>query len=185
MSRIGKLEIKIPEGVSVELVSTGVKNSPPIVDVTGPLGNMKLQIGNLINIVSEDGTLKLAPFRDSKESRAQWGLYRTLVNNMVVGVHKGYSKELEIVGIGYRAEMKGRDLVMSLGYSHKITFTPPEGITISVTDQTNIKVEGYDKQKVGEVAAKIRAFRKPEPYKGKGVRYKGEKVKRKSTKSSK
>jgi large subunit ribosomal protein L6 len=112
-------------------------------------------------------------------------LYRTLINNMVIGVTTGYEKALEIVGIGYRAEVQGRKLVLSLGFSHKINYEPPVGVDVAVEDQTNVKVFGYDKQKVGEAAAKIRSFREPEPYKGKGIRYKGEKVKKKSTKSAK
>ncbi|MEP7103706.1 MAG: 50S ribosomal protein L6 [Candidatus Dojkabacteria bacterium] len=184
MSRIGKKAITIPQGVTLT-VNDGGRYGYKEVAVKGPKGELTESFRQGIIFDLKGDTLELRKEDEQKQTRAFYGLFRTLVQNMVDGVTTGYSKELEIVGIGYRAEMQGNKLVMSLGYSHKINFEPPVGIIITVTDQVNVKVEGYDKQKVGEVAAKLRGFRKPEPYKGKGVRYKGEKVKKKSTKSSK
>jgi large subunit ribosomal protein L6 len=184
MSRIGKKPIIIPSNVTVEITDGG-RFGYKSVKVTGPKGSLEESFRQGITISLTDGILTLEKENESKSSRAYFGLYRTMIQNMVSGVTEGYVKELEIVGIGYRAEMQSVKLVMSLGYSHKINYEPPTGITITVADQVNVKVEGYNKQLVGEVAAKIRGFRMPEPYKGKGVRYKGEKIKRKSTKSSK
>jgi len=184
VSRIGKLLITIPEGVSID-IKDGGRFGYKEVTVTGPKGTLSDSFRQGVDFKLEDGKLEVVRQSDSKHDRAMHGLYRTLVQNMVDGVTKGFSKELEIIGIGYRAEMQGQELVLSVGYSHKIRYQPPQGIEIKVNEQTNIIVEGSDKQLVGEVAAKIRGFRKPEPYKGKGIRYKGEKVKKKSTKAGK
>jgi len=183
MSRIGKKKIEIPSGVKLDIKDVS-NDKFYVVEVSGPLGKNTLLVDKQILIDVQDNQISVSPKVINKSINALWGLYRTLVNNMVNGVVQGFSKELEIVGIGYRAELSGKELILSLGYSHKIRFLPPKGIDISLIDQNNIKVFGIDKQKVGEVAAKIRSFRKPEPYKGKGIRYKGEQIKRKSTKTT-
>lgn len=183
MSRIGKKTIILPNGVTLNSQKGGEYNGS-LVSVAGPKGELSLSVRPNVTLEINGNEVVVNRVDESKESRAFHGLYRTLINNMVVGVSEGYKKELEIVGIGYRAEVQGTNLVLSVGYSHKITYVPPKDIKISVADQTNIIVEGPDKQVVGEVSAKIRAFRKPEPYKGKGIRYKGEKVRKKSTKSA-
>lgn len=182
MSRVGNAQIQIPEGVTVD-VQKGGDYGHLIVTVTGPKGTLSESIRGEIDVKIEDGNVNVSRGNDEKQTKAYHGLYRSLINNMVLGVTEGYSKELEIVGIGYRAEQQGNDILFSLGYSHKINLTPPEGVIVTITDQTNIKVEGADKQKVGETAAKIRSFRKPEPYKGKGVKYVDETIKRKSAKN--
>ncbi len=181
MSRIGKLPITIPSNVQVDLAK---KPGVTLITVKGPKGELQMEAKDYVKVISENNSVKLEKTGESKSHKAYWGLYRTLIANMVKGVLEGYKKDLEIVGIGYRAEMQGNKLVLSLGYSHKINYIPPQNIEIAVADQTNLSVSGPDKQLVGEVAAKIRAFRKPEPYKGKGVRYKNEKVRRKSTKTA-
>lgn len=183
MSRIGKSEIQIPQGVSVE-VRDGGKFFYKEVVVTGPKGTLTESVRRGVSIEAKDGIVKLDRDNESKQNKAFHGLYRSLINNMIEGVTKGYSKELSIVGIGYRAEQQGDKIVFSLGYSHKIDFVPPQGITIDIEDQTKLKVSGANKQLVGEVAAKIRELNPPEPYKGKGVRYKDENVRRKSAKSA-
>ena len=183
MSRIGKKEIQLPNGVEVK-VENGGEFGYKTVTVTGPKGTLSQSLQRGVDVKIEATTLSVVRDSDSKQDRAFHGLYRTLISNMVDGVVNGYKKDLEIVGIGYRAEMQGTKLVLSVGYSHKINYQPPVGINIVVADQVNISVDGADKQLVGEVAAKIRAFRKPEPYKGKGIRYKGEKIRKKSTKGA-
>lgn len=183
MSRVGKSIIQLNDGVTVT-VENGGRFGYKEVTVKGPKGELKESIRHGVDIVVENNTVTLTRDNDAKQTKAYHGLYRSLIANMVKGVAEGFSRELEIVGIGYRAELQGQNVVFSLGYSHKITLTPPAGIIITVDDQTKVKVEGVDKQKVGEVAAKIRSFRAPEPYKGKGVRYSDEVVKRKSTKSA-
>ncbi|MCS7317073.1 MAG: 50S ribosomal protein L6 [Candidatus Dojkabacteria bacterium] len=181
MSRIGKRPIKIFDDVKVDIQK--LKSGASVVTIQGPLGTLTHQMPSVINVVKEDNNLILSLGNINKKNKALWGLYRSLIANSINGVVKGYSKDLEIVGIGYRAEMKAdNELILSLGYSHKIHYRPPAGVTVSLIDQNNIRVFGIDKQKVGEVAAKIRSFRKPEPYKGKGIRYKGEKIIKKSTK---
>ena len=182
MSRIGKMPITIPQGVTVEINNGGNYGFKEVI-VKGPKGELKESLKRGVDAKIEENTILVTRDSDSKQDRAFHGLFRTLINNMVDGVTKGYSKSLEIVGIGYRAEMQGANLILSVGYSHKINYEPPVGITITVQDQTNVTVNGANKQVVGEVASKIRGFRKPEPYKGKGVRYKGEVVRRKSTKA--
>ncbi len=183
MSRIGKKTIQIPEGVQIESKDGG-KYGYKQIFVKGPKGELNESLKRGVDVVINGNELNVSREDDSKQNRAFHGLFRTLIQNMVTGVTEGYSKDLEIVGIGYRAEVQGTSLILSVGYSHKINYQAPTGIDIKVQDQTNIKISGSDKQLVGEVAAKIRAFRKPEPYKGKGVRYKGEKVRKKSTKSA-
>lgn len=181
MSRIGNNPITIPNGVTVEVKNGGEFGHQEIV-VNGPKGNLTRSLRKGITAQVADGKVTFTRESETKQMKSYHGLYRSLVNNMVKGVSEGYKRELEIIGIGYRAEQQGDQIVFSLGYSHKINYVPPMGITINVKDQTEITVEGVDKQLVGEVAAKIRSFREPEPYKGKGVKYKDEQIKRKSVK---
>lgn len=181
MSRIGKNPITIPNGVTVEIKEGGEFGNQEVV-VNGPKGSLTRSIRKGITGSVADGKLTFVRADESKQTKSYHGLYRALVNNMVKGVTEGYKRELEIVGIGYRAEEQGSQISFSLGYSHKINYAPPAGIVVTVKDQTEITVEGVDKQLVGEVAAKIRGFREPEPYKGKGVKYKEEQIKRKSVK---
>lgn len=183
MSRIGNLEIQIPEGVTVEVKDGGTFFYKEVT-VTGPKGTLTESIRRGVTITVEDSIVKVKRDSESKQNKSYHGLYRALIQNMITGVTEGYSKDLSIVGIGYRAEQQGDKVVFSVGYSHKIEYFPPEGITIDIEDQTNVKVSGANKQLVGEVAAKIRGFNPPEPYKGKGVRYKNENVRRKSAKST-
>lgn len=182
MSRIGQKTIVIPSDVQVT-VSEGGRFNYLQVFVKGPKGEMTESIRRGVKIEVLDGSVVVSRESESKQNKSYHGLYRSIISNMVEGVVSGFSKELEIVGIGYRAEQQGDKVIFSVGYSHKINYLPPEGITITITDQTKVKVEGYNKQKVGEVASKIRAFRKPEPYKGKGIRYLNEQIKKKSAKS--
>ena len=173
MSRIGRAPIPIPDGVTVEI--TGQK-----VVVTGPRGELRHTIVEPIRINREDdGTLLVTRPTDRGPHRALHGLSRTLVANMVEGVSNGYERQLEIVGVGYRAQLKGTTLEMAVGYSHPVTIDPPEGIAFDVPVPTQVVVRGIDKQAVGQIAAKIRQVRPPEPYKGKGIRYAGEAVRRK------
>lgn len=178
MSRIGKQPISVPSGVDVSI------NGPEL-DVKGPKGSLSVTIPEPIAVKLEDGTLTVERPNDERESRALHGLTRTLINNQIIGVTEGYSKQLEIVGTGYRVQAKGQSLEFSLGYSHTITFEPPEGITFQVEGSNKVTVTGIDKQLVGETAANIRKLRKPEPYKGKGVRYAGEQIRRKVGKAGK
>ncbi|MGO3084234.1 50S ribosomal protein L6, partial [Ancrocorticia populi] len=169
MSRIGKLPVTIPAGVDISINGQQVS-------VKGPKGTLGVAIAEPIAAAVEDGAVVVTRPDDSRESRSLHGLSRTLINNLVVGVTNGYSKPMEIVGTGYRVVAKGTDLEFSLGYSHTILFKAPEGITFTVESPTKFAVTGIDKQLVGETAAKIRMLRKPEPYKGKGVRYADENV---------
>jgi large subunit ribosomal protein L6 len=178
MSRIGRSPIPVPSGVSVTI--DGQK-----VSVTGPKGSLSLVVAEPIVVSQENGELAVTRPNDERASRALHGLTRTLVANMVTGVTDGYEKGLEIVGTGYRVAAKGTDLEFALGFSHPVTVKAPEGISFVVETPTKFKVMGIDKQKVGEVAANIRKIRKPEPYKGKGVRYEGEVVRRKAGKAGK
>ena len=175
MSRIGKKAVAIPQGVTATL-------DGQTVTVKGPKGQLSWTVVDEIEVKQENGELTLTPRDDSTRSRAMWGLSRTLVNNMVEGVTKGFEQTLELVGVGYRAAMKGQSLSMQLGFSHDVDIKPPQGIAFAVPKQTEVKVSGIDKQLVGEMAARIRKIRPPEPYKGKGVRYAGEKVRRKEGK---
>ena len=178
MSRIGKQPIPVPSGVDVNIDGSHVT-------VKGPKGSLELTVVEPISVSKDDGVLSVTRPDDERESRARHGLTRSLVNNMVVGVTEGYAKTLEIVGVGYRVQAKGRDLEFALGYSHPVPVVAPEGITFVVESPIKFRVEGIDKQKVGEVAANIRKLRKPDPYKGKGVRYQGEVIRRKAGKAGK
>jgi large subunit ribosomal protein L6 len=179
MSRIGRLPIPVPSGVEVTLDGQAVT-------VKGPKGTLSHVVSEPIRVEkAEDGTLAVTRPDDERASRSLHGLTRTLVNNMVVGVTEGYAKAMEIRGVGYRVAAKGSDLEFALGFSHPVVISPPEGITFAVESQTKFSVQGIDKQKVGEVAANIRKLRKPDPYKGKGVRYAGEHIKLKVGKTGK
>jgi large subunit ribosomal protein L6 len=178
MSRIGRLPVTIPSGVKVDVDGRQVT-------VQGPKGQLQYTAPAPIDIVREDGVIRVTRPNDDGPVRALHGLSRTLIANMVTGVTDGYRKTLEIVGVGYRVQAKGKDLEFSLGFSHPVTVTPPEGITFRVEAPTRFVVEGIDKQAVGEISAQIRKLRKPDPYKGKGVRYQGEVVRRKVGKAGK
>jgi large subunit ribosomal protein L6 len=179
MSRIGRLPIPVPSGVDVQIDGRAVT-------VKGPKGTLTHTVAEPIDITrGDDGTLQVVRPNDERANRALHGLSRTLVANMVIGVTDGYSKTLEIVGTGYRVQARGSDLEFALGYSHPVVVTAPEGITFTVEAPTRFSVSGVDKQKVGEVSAKIRKLRKPDPYKGKGVRYQGEQIRRKAGKAGK
>ncbi|MBQ9912228.1 MAG: 50S ribosomal protein L6 [Firmicutes bacterium] len=179
MSRIGKLPVTVPAGVEVDV------NDSNLITVKGPKGTLSQQISSLIKVEKKDGKLELTPVNETTEANAQHGLARALVHNMVVGVSEGFAKKLEIQGVGYKAEKKGNTLVMQLGYSHPVEMPDPEGITTEVPNATEIIVKGADKAQVGNYAAIIRAWRAPEPYKGKGIRYSGEYVRRKEGKTGK
>jgi large subunit ribosomal protein L6 len=178
MSRIGKLPIPVPAGVDVKIDGQHVT-------VKGPKGTLEHTVAEPISVSADDGVLQVQRPDDERESRALHGLSRTLVANMVTGVTSGYVKNLEIVGTGYRVVAKGSNLEFALGFSHPVLVEAPDGITFKVENPTRFSVEGIDKQKVGEVAANIRKLRKPDPYKGKGVRYQGEVVRRKAGKTGK
>jgi large subunit ribosomal protein L6 len=178
MSRIGRLPIPVPAGVDVAIDDREVT-------VNGPKGSLSHSVTAPIRVTQEDGLLLVTRPDDERTSRALHGLTRTLIANMVLGVTQGYQKKLEIVGTGYRVVAKGASLEFALGYSHAITVTPPEGVAFTVEGPTRLTVSGIDKQKVGEVAANLRKLRKPDPYKGKGVRYAGEQIKRKVGKAGK
>lgn len=176
MSRIGKQPVPVPGGVTVELKGSTVR-------VKGPKGELEREFRPEMTIEMNDGTLHVKRASDSKKDRALHGLTRALLANMVTGVSAGYTRALEIVGVGYRAEKKGNTLVLNVGYSHQVQYPEPTGIRITTPSPTTIVVEGADKEKVGQVAAEIRAVRPPEPYKGKGIRYQGEQVRRKAGKA--
>ena len=179
MSRIGRLPIPVPSGVDVAIDGQAVS-------VKGPKGSLSLTVAEPIAVAQEDGQSSRSPGRATRVTvRALHGLSRTLIANMVTGVTTGFSKTLEIVGVGYRVAAKGKDLEFSLGFSHPVVVTPPEGITFRVEAPTRFVVEGIDKQLVGETAARIRKLRKPDPYKAKGVRYQGEVIRRKVGKAGK
>ncbi|MEM7729414.1 MAG: 50S ribosomal protein L6 [Pseudomonadota bacterium] len=175
MSRIGKKPIAVPSGVT--LTQTG-----QTVSVKGPKGELSFTLPDVVTGAFADNELTLAIDETAKNASAMWGMARTMVANMIEGVTDGFKKELELRGVGYRAQAKGTGLTMQLGYSHDVNYEPPAGITVEAPKPTQIVVSGIDKQKVGQVAAEIRAFRKPEPYKGKGVRYVGEYVRQKEGK---
>jgi large subunit ribosomal protein L6 len=178
MSRIGRMPVPIPTGVDVTIDGREVT-------VTGPKGKLSLEVAEPIEVSQRDGILTVTRPNDEGNVRALHGLSRSLVANMVTGVTEGYRKTLEIVGVGYRVQAKGPNLEFSLGFSHPVTVSPPEGITLRVETPTRLVVEGIDKQQVGEVAANIRKLRKPDPYKGKGLRYSGEHIRRKVGKAGK
>ena len=178
MSRIGNKPIEIPSGVTVEIKDNHVT-------VKGPKGELSRELSPAITIDVEDNTITFARPNDEKENRSIHGTTRSLVNNMIEGVSTGFKKELELVGVGYRAQKQGNKLVLNVGLSHPVEFEAGDGVNIEVPSNTQIVVEGFDKEKVGELAANIRAVRPPEPYKGKGVRYAGEHVRRKEGKTGK
>jgi len=175
MSRIANSPVDLPSGVEVNIANG-------MVSLKGSIGSLELQLHELVNIVNEDNQLKLSAKKESKEAVAMTGTFRSLVNNMVAGVSNGFEKKLELIGVGYRAKAQGKTLNITVGYSHPIDYTLPEGITADTPTQTEIVIKGADKQLVGQVAAEIRSFRPPEPYKGKGIRYTDERVFRKEAK---
>ena len=176
MSRIGRKPVTVPAGVEIKVDGN-------VVTVKGPKGELKQEINSNIKVEVADGTLTVTRPNDSKEMRSQHGLARTLINNMVTGVTTGFEKKLEMVGVGYKAEKQGNNLVMQLGYSHPVIMEDPEGITTEVPTATTIVVKGIDKAFVGNYAANIRKWRQPEPYKGKGIKYEGEVIRRKEGKT--
>lgn len=175
MSRIGKKPIAIPSGVTVTIDGQDVK-------VKGSKGELALTLVDDVKVEQRDEGIVVEPRGESKRARSMWGMSRTLVGNMITGVSEGFTKELEINGVGYRAQMKGKDLQLQLGFSHDVLFPVPDGIKIECEKNTQIKISGVDKQQVGQVAAKIRSYRPPEPYKGKGVKYADEYIFRKEGK---
>lgn len=179
MSRIGKLPVSIPAGVTITVAQDNV------VTVKGPNGELTQKMPSIMEIKQEDGTLTVNRPNDEKVARSMHGLTRTLINNMVTGVTAGYAKTLDVVGVGYRALLQGQNLVLNVGYSHPVEFPQPEGITFEVPSPNKIIVKGADKQQVGQMAANIRKVRPPEPYKGKGIKYDTEIVRRKEGKTGK
>jgi large subunit ribosomal protein L6 len=177
VSRIGRKPIQVPKGLKATLDGN-------VINVTGPKGNLKTTVDNNISIVIENNEIVLKRNSEENKIKALHGLWRALISNMITGVMEGYQKKLEIVGVGYKAEAKGKGIQMALGYSHPILFFPPSGIKLEVPIPTNIVISGIDKQLVGQVAAKLRSFRPPEPYKGKGVKYEGEYIRRKAGKAA-
>ena len=175
MSRTGKKPIAPVRGVTVTIADRKVT-------AKGPKGELSLTLMEVVDAKQTDDGIVIEPANDSKEARAAWGTTRALINNMVIGVDKGFEKKLAIQGVGYRAAMQGKDLKLSLGFSHEVVFETPKGITITAPTQTEVTITGVDKQQVGQVAADIRGWRPPEPYKGKGVRYVGEFIARKEGK---
>jgi len=178
MSRIGKRPITVPTKVEVKVDGTKVI-------VKGPKGELSRDLPNHVNVSQEGETLSVNRKDDSRTSRQMHGLCRTLVANMIEGVSKGFQRRLEIQGVGYRAQVQGRNLILNMGFSHQVQIAPPEGIQFAVENNTNVIISGFDKEEVGNIAAKIRAVRPPEPYKGKGIRYAGEVVRRKAGKTGK
>jgi large subunit ribosomal protein L6 len=175
MSRIGKRPVAIPSGVTAEIANG-------VLSVKGPKGTLTLGLRDEISYTVDGDAIVVRPANDTKAARAFWGMQRTLVDNLVTGVTQGYTKVLEITGVGYRANAQGRNLKLQLGYSHDVDFPVPEGIEVKTPDNTTVEISGIDKQKVGQVAAEIRRWRKPEPYKGKGIKYRGEYIFRKEGK---
>jgi large subunit ribosomal protein L6 len=178
MSRIGKMPIPVPSGVEVSVDGLTVT-------VKGPKGELTRTFQPTMNVAVEEGSVVVTAANEERQTNAYWGLTRSLLNNMVIGVSQGFSKKLELVGVGYRAALKGKDLELQLGYSHPVLVQAPEGITFEVPSQAEIIVSGPSKEAVGQIAADIRKWRKPEPYKGKGIRYAGEVVRRKAGKAGK
>ena len=175
MSRIGKKPVPVPSGVTADVSGQTVK-------VKGPKGELQFIVPDLCTVAMGDDGVSVTPVDQSKPARSMWGMSRTQVSNIVTGVTEGFQKKLELVGVGYRAQMKGKALNLALGYSHEIDYEPPAGIEIKTPKPTEIEISGIDKQVVGQTAAKIRSFRPPEPYKGKGVKYAGEFIFRKEGK---
>ena len=175
MSRIGKKPVTVPEGVTASL-------DGQTVTAKGPKGELTFVVNDQVLVKLEDGSVTVNPKDNTKAARSYWGMSRTMIENIFTGVKDGYSKTLEINGVGYRAAMQGQNVQLSLGFSHEVVYSPPAGVTIACTKPTEIVITGHDKQVVGQVAAEIRAYRPPEPYKGKGVRYTDEHVVRKEAK---
>ena len=175
MSRIGKKPVPVPAGVTATIDSGTLS-------VKGPKGTLSLKLADDVSYDVKDGEIAVQPANDSKRARAFWGMQRTLVQNLVTGVTEGFTKTLLITGVGYRANAQGKKLKLQLGYSHDVDVDVPEGIEIKTPDQTTVEITGIDKQKVGQIAAEIRRWRKPEPYKGKGIKYRGEFIFRKEGK---
>ena len=178
MSRIGKNPIQLPSGVDVTVDGQNVK-------IKGPKGELALTVSEPIAVATEDNSIVVTRPDDERRSRALHGLSRSLINNLVVGVTQGYTTKMEIFGVGYRVQAKGRDLEFALGYSHPVPIEAPEGITFAVESPTKFSVSGIDKQQVGQISANIRRLRRPDPYKGKGIRYEGEQIRRKVGKTGK
>ncbi len=175
MSRVGKNPVEIPEGVTVDIAGQNVT-------AKGKLGELSLVLSDVVEASRDGDQIWLKPRNEELSTQKVWGTSRSLVNNMISGVNEGFMRNLEITGVGYRAQVQGKELIMQLGLSHEIRFSVPEGIDIKCSDQTHISISGASKQQVGQTAAKVRAFRPPEPYKGKGIRYEGEYVFRKEGK---
>jgi len=175
MSRIGKKPIAVPDGVTANIDGQSVS-------AKGPKGQLSVDLVDEVSVSMDDGVLSVEPRNETKRARSMWGMSRTLIDNMFVGVSQGFTRELEINGVGYRAQVQGKNLQLQLGYSHDVVFPIPEGIEIKCEKPTSVAISGIDKQKVGQVAAKIRSFRPPEPYKGKGVKYSDEYIFRKEGK---
>jgi len=175
MSRIGKRAVPIPGGVTAKIEND-------LLSVKGPKGTLDMGLSDLIDYKVEDDEIAVNPANDTKQARSHWGMQRTLVANLVEGVTVGFTKTLEISGVGYRAKAQGNTLKLELGFSHDVDLPVPEGITVNTPDQTTVEISGIDKQAVGQFAAEIREFRKPEPYKGKGIKYRGEYIFRKEGK---
>ncbi|MHA6333208.1 MAG: 50S ribosomal protein L6 [Erythrobacter sp.] len=175
MSRIGKKPVAIPSGVTANIEGDTLS-------VKGPKGALTMGLSDLVEYKLDDGAIAITPANDTRAARNHWGMQRTLVSNLVEGVTEGFSKVLEITGVGYRANAQGRNLKLQLGYSHDVDLPVPEGLEVKTPDQTTVEISGIDKQAVGQFAAEIRRWRKPEPYKGKGIKYRGEYVFRKEGK---
>ena len=175
MSRIGKRPVAIPGGVTANIADG-------VLTVKGPKGTLTLTLADEVTYALEDGSISVQPANDSKRARSFWGMQRTLVSNLVEGVTEGFSKTLTITGVGYRANAQGKKLKLQLGYSHDVDLDVPEGLEVKTPDQTTVEISGVDKQQVGQFAAEIRRWRKPEPYKGKGIKYRGEFIFRKEGK---
>jgi large subunit ribosomal protein L6 len=175
MSRVGKNPVTVPDGVELKVESDRIV-------AKGKLGELAAPLSDLVKTELKDGEFAVEPANDTQKARAMWGTTRAVVQNMVTGVSAGFTRELEIVGVGYRAQVQGQTLNLQLGYSHDINYPIPEGITIKCAKPTSVSISGADKQRVGQVAAEIRGFRPPEPYKGKGVKYAGEQILRKEGK---
>lgn len=175
MSRVGQLPVEVPDSVTLDI-------SGQLVKTKGKLGELSVKISDEVEITRQDNLIWVKPRTQSVRARKMWGTARSIINNMVVGVTEGFKRNLEIIGVGYRAQVQGKNLVLQIGYSHEVVYPVPEGVVIDCPDQTHINISGADKQKVGQAAAEIRAIRPPEPYKGKGIRYNDEYVIRKEGK---
>jgi large subunit ribosomal protein L6 len=175
MSRVGKHPVQIKDGVTVDFANG-------IIKVKGKLGELSYTPSDLVKVEVKDGEVVVSPVDDSKSARAMWGTTRANINDMVKGVSEGFKCNMEIVGVGYKAQMQGKNLKLALGFSHDVDFAVPEGIEVKCPTPTTLEISGFDKQKVGQVASEIRGFRPPEPYKGKGVKYQGERILRKEGK---